>query len=127
MLTPDEIIDRLKPCHYRHNGIKNLGDKINFGFIAQDILKEFGDEYNFVQKDKEDEFLTVNYAQFIAPIVSVVKSQQEEINSLKKEVAEQKQTNIEFAKTNLELIQIIKKPKEYYILIPVDEIGYIMP
>lgn len=86
MLTPEEIISKLRPCHYRYNEVKGLGDKINFGFIAQDLLQDFGEEYNFVQKDKENEYFQVNYFQFIAPLVSVVKKQQEEIKKLKDEI-----------------------------------------
>lgn len=86
MLTPKEIINKLKPCHYKYNGNKDLGDKINFGFIAQDILEDFGEEYNFVTKDKEGNYLQVNYYQFIAPLVSVVKEQQKEIMRLKEEL-----------------------------------------
>lgn len=86
MLTPKEIINKLKPCHYKYNGNKDLGDKVNFGFIAQDILEDFGEDYNFVVKNKNDEYLQVNYYQFIAPLVSVVKEQQKEIEMLKMEV-----------------------------------------
>ncbi|WP_408098559.1 tail fiber domain-containing protein [Peredibacter sp. HCB2-198] len=86
MLTPKEIINGLKPCSYRYNEIKDLGDKINFGFLAQDILDTFGDEYNFVSKEKKGEYYQVNYLQFIAPLVSVLKEQQSEINLLKEEI-----------------------------------------
>lgn len=86
MLKSNEIIDRLKPCTYKYNEIKDLGDKINFGFLAQDILEEFGSNYNFVKKDPNDEFYQVNYYQFIAPMVSVIKEQRQEIELLKSEI-----------------------------------------
>lgn len=86
MLTPREIIEGLKPCTYTYNEIKNLGDKINFGFLAQDILEEFGEKYNFVKKDEDNDYYQVNYFQFIAPLVSVVKEQQLEIEKLKEEI-----------------------------------------
>lgn len=86
MLTPKEVIQKLRPCTYRYNDLKELGDKIQFGFLAQEIIEDFGDEYDFVRKDPHSEFYQVNYYQFIAPLVSVVKSQQEEINFLKEEI-----------------------------------------
>ena len=86
MLSAKEIIQGLKPCTYRYNDIKPLGDKLNWGFLAQDILEVFGEDYNFVQKNEGDEYFQVNYFQFIAPLVSLVKEQQEEINKLKEEM-----------------------------------------
>lgn len=83
MLTPKEILNELKPCHYKYNDIKDLGDKVNFGFLAQDLLDSFGDEYNFVTKEDGDDYFKVNYYQFISILVSVVKEQQVEINKLK--------------------------------------------
>ena len=91
MLTPKQIIEGLKPCHYRYNNEKELGDKINFGFIAQDILEAFGEDYNFVKKDSDGKFYQVHYYQFLAPLVSYVKSQQEEIEFLKNEIKELKE------------------------------------
>ena len=85
MLTPQEIIQRLKPCHYKYK--EGCGDRINFGFIAQDILETLGESYNFVVRDQGEQGLyKVNYYQFIAPIVSVLKQQQEEIEHLKEQV-----------------------------------------
>lgn len=64
----------------------DLDEKIHYGFLAQDLLASFGDEYAFVAKDKNSDYLKVNYFEFIAPIVSIVKKQQEEIENLKKEI-----------------------------------------
>lgn len=86
MLTARAVIQGLKPCTYKYNDLKELGDKINFGFLAQDILDEFGEEYDFVRKDPNSEFYQVNYHQFIAPLVSLVKNQQIEIDLLKEEL-----------------------------------------
>lgn len=86
MLTPKEIIEGLKPCSYKYNDNERFEDKVNFGFLAQDILDAFGDSYNFVTMDKESQYYKVNYFQFIAPLVSVVKEQQAEIKLLKEEI-----------------------------------------
>ena len=88
MLTAKEIIEGLKPCHYRYNGVKALGEGIHFGFLAQEILEEFGSDYSFVKKDGGGEYYQVNYYQFIAPMVSVIKEQQSEIDSLRDEIME---------------------------------------
>ena len=69
----------------------DLGDKVNFGFLAQDLLEAFGDQYNFVNKNEETGFYKVNYFQFIAPIVSYIKTQQQEIESLKEEIKKLKE------------------------------------
>jgi hypothetical protein len=78
--NPKEIIDKLKACTWRYNNIKHLDDKIHYGFIAQDILEAFGDEYNFV--DDSEEFYKVNYLEFIAPIIHVVQEQERNIKYL---------------------------------------------
>lgn len=82
MLTPREIVRGLKACCYRYNNKKDLGNKIHYGFLAQDILKAFGDEYAFVKKDANGEYYQVDYMEFIAPLVSVVNSQQDQIDEL---------------------------------------------
>ncbi len=71
---------------YNNDGIKDLGDKINFGFLAQDLLDTFGTDYNFVTKNENDDFYKVNYYQLISPIISVIQEQQKEIAFLKEEL-----------------------------------------
>lgn len=86
MLSPKEIISKLKVCTYKYNDKLPLGDKIQFGFLAQDLLEDFGDDYNFVAKNPQDEYYKVNYYQFIGPLVSVVQEQQKEIEKLREEI-----------------------------------------
>lgn len=86
MLIPKDIIKKLKVCRYKYNEKLPLGDKIQYGFLAQDLLRDFGEDYNFVVKDEESEYFKVNYYQFIAPLVSVVQEQQSEIEKLKEEI-----------------------------------------
>lgn len=90
MLTPKEVITKLKPCVYKYNQIKPLGDKVHFGFIAQDLIESFSSEYNFVTMDEQNEYHKVNYYEFIAPLVSVVQEQQKQIEALKKDIEELK-------------------------------------
>lgn len=79
-----EIFNKLRPVKWQYNKIKNLGDKIHFGFIAQE-LQELGKDYAFV--DDSGEYLKVNYTEFIGILTSVVKQQQQEINILKEEIS----------------------------------------
>lgn len=85
MLTPREILTRLLPCSWRYNKIKpELGDKIHFGFIAQDLLRAFGDKYGFV--DTTNDYLKVNYTEFIAPMVSIIMEQDARIQQLEQKL-----------------------------------------
>ncbi len=85
MLKCEDIIYSLKPCQYRYNDIKIINDKINYGFIAQDLLNSFGEEYNFVVKDKTG-YLMVNYDQFISPMVKVIQLQKQKIEELENRI-----------------------------------------
>jgi hypothetical protein len=77
--TPQEILKELKPCHWKYKPETGLGDKIHYGFIAQDLL-EIGEEYAFVNQDEK--YLRVNYQEFIGILVSVIKDQEERISKL---------------------------------------------
>lgn len=93
-LAPKEILKNLKPCHWKYKPDSDTDipglydDKIHYGFIAQDLLKSFGDEYAFVVNDGNDEdaYLRVNYMQFIGILTSVVKDQEERIQKLENQI-----------------------------------------
>ena len=80
-LSPEEIIDNLRPATYK----LKIDNKYHYGFIAQDVLEKFGDEYDFVTKG-QDGYFALNYHEFIAPIVSLLKKQSEEIRYLKQKI-----------------------------------------
>lgn len=82
--TPKEILDELKPCHWQYNKILDLDDKIHYGFIAQDLLKSFGTEYAFV--DTDEEYLKVNYNEFIGVLTSIIKNQEQRILELERKI-----------------------------------------
>lgn len=86
MLKPSEIIRRLKPSSWKYNKIKQLGNKIHYGFIAQDVLQEFGNDYNFV--DETEEYLKINYVEFIGPMVTVLQEQADQIQQLEHKIKE---------------------------------------
>jgi hypothetical protein len=90
LLTPQEIIQRLKPCTWKYNSIKDLGDKTHFGFIAQEVLETFGSDYNFV--DTSEEYLKINYFEFIAPLVKVVQNQDLKIKELEERILQLEST-----------------------------------
>lgn len=86
MLNPKDLIRRLKntTASYRYNKVKDLGDKVHFGFMAQKLVEEFGEDYAFVRKDPNGEYWMVDPGEFIAPIVSVINDQQDQIDELKR-------------------------------------------
>lgn len=87
MLTPCDIVFQLKPCTWRYNTtIPGLGDKIHYGFLAQDLVYSFGDEYGFV--DTTGEYMKVNYGEFIAPLTKVVQDQEQRIIQLEQQLKE---------------------------------------
>jgi hypothetical protein len=68
------FIKQLRPVQYR---MKNGNDRIDFGFIAQDIELTLGTEYNILGIGKtEDRMLSLRYTDFIAPMVKAMQEQQ---------------------------------------------------
>ena len=81
------LIMSIKPKEFRY---KNSPETLQYGVIAQDVLKILNDcgitQDTRICYGSEEEMYGVEYRQFIAPIISVIQSQQEEIDSLKQEV-----------------------------------------
>jgi hypothetical protein len=68
------FIRQLRPVHYR---LKNGNDRIDFGFIAQDIETLLGTEYNVLGiGGTEERLLSLRYTDFIAPMVKAMQEQQ---------------------------------------------------
>jgi len=87
LLTPKEILEKLKVCQYRYNeDIKpELGGKQQIGLIAQDLLEAFSDQdYDFVRE--REGYYQVNYTQFISVLISVVKDQEKRITELERKL-----------------------------------------
>ena len=87
------IVLGIKPVEFRY---KHRPEELQFGVIAQDIVKvlkehEVDENNRLCYKRDIDDMYTVEYKEFIAPILSVIQSQQEEIELLKQEVALLKQ------------------------------------
>lgn len=77
-----------KSFHYKEN--LDLPAELQFGVIAQDILK-IEKEFNVTEKNRlcyeeSDGMLAVEYKQLFAPIIKVIQIQQDEINDLKQRI-----------------------------------------
>jgi hypothetical protein len=84
-----DFILKLKPVSYQ---MKNLADnRLNWGFIAQDIEKLVGEENAILTiGGDEDRTLGLRYTDFVAPLVKAVQEQQQEIEDLQKELLKSK-------------------------------------
>ena len=82
-----EIVNKLKPVKYKYNDlIKNSSDKIHMGFIAQDLLTLFGEEYALVEECKDTKFLMVNYIELIAPLTKAVQELSKKVIELETQI-----------------------------------------
>ncbi len=76
-----DLVMALKPVEFR---LKDGNDRIDFGFIAQDIEALVGDEYNILGVGGDpDRTLSLRYTDFIAPLVKAVQEQQVQIEEQK--------------------------------------------
>lgn len=77
------VIKKLKPCSFKYND--KMPDKINFGFIAQDLAELFPmEKYSLVQQDESGN-LMVEYYQIIALLTKAIQEQQAQLDELLKE------------------------------------------
>jgi trimeric autotransporter adhesin len=83
-----DFVKALRPVQYR---LKSGNERIDFGFIAQDIEALIGTDYNVLGIGADaDRTLSLRYTDFIAPMVKAIQEQQGIIEQLKAEVAELK-------------------------------------
>lgn len=82
-----DFIKKLKPCKWRYNAPLNDG-RDHFGFIAQEINEIVNkDDYNFVIT--KEGYFSVNYYEFIGPIVKAIQELAEKIERLENEQKQQ--------------------------------------
>jgi hypothetical protein len=75
------FIKTLRPVQYR---LKEGNNRIDFGFIAQDIETLLGIDYNILGiGGTEERMLSLRYTDFIAPMVKAMQEQQVIIDDLK--------------------------------------------
>ena len=69
-----EVINRLNPVSWKWKD-NNMGNKTNYGFIAQEIeeIEEFNNS-DIIKKDYEDGFMRLQYQQLIGYISGSIKS-----------------------------------------------------
>jgi hypothetical protein len=85
------FIKALRPVEYRMN---EGNDRVDFGFLAQDIEALLGTDYNVLGIGGDaDRTLSLRYTDFIAPMVKAMQEQQEIIEQQKK-VNEQQEKSI---------------------------------
>jgi len=98
-----DFILKLKPVSYQ---MKNLADnRLNWGFIAQDIEKLVGEENAILTiGGDEDRTLGLRYTDFVAPLVKAVQEQQLEINSLQEQL-EKRDVQIQALEASLKNVQ----------------------
>lgn len=82
--TSKKFINSLSPKQYEFipNETRNLTKGKRYGFIAQDVEKITGKDFN-IAYDDDDKYKHLNYSDIIAPLVKVVQNQQKEIENLK--------------------------------------------
>lgn len=86
-----DFIAALKPVQYR---MRNGNDRLDFGFIAQDVETLIGDNYNLLCIASDaDRTLSLRYTDFIAPMVKamqeqqvIIKHQEESISAMRSEL-----------------------------------------
>lgn len=84
-----DFIQKLRPVSYH---MKNLSDeRINWGFIAQEVEELVGDENAIltISGDK-DRTLGLRYTDFVAPLVKAIQEQQMEIEDLQSQLLKSK-------------------------------------
>ena len=83
------------------------------GFIAQEVEEAANEmNYNFsgvVAPQNDTDHYAIRYAEFVVPLVKATQEQQEELETLKREIAELKQMIIDIATVNENTTQEIEK------------------
>jgi hypothetical protein len=83
-----DFVKALRPVQYR---LKSGNERIDFGFIAQEIEALIGTDYNVLGIGADaDRALSLRYADFIAPMVKAIQEQQGAIESQQGEINELK-------------------------------------
>lgn len=117
-----DMLKKFRPTKYNHKvnnpwGM-NFDDRLSYGFIAQEVEKEFPElikeqrkpstkDENGKELTEEITFKAVNYTAVIPMLVKGVQEQQEEIEILNKQLAEQKKFNEDLESRLKKLEQIL--------------------
>ncbi len=97
-----DFILKLQPVEYQ---MLQGNERLNYGFIAQDIEQLLGTNNNILTIDGDaNRTLGLRYTDFIAPLVKAIQEQQKQIEELK-----QQNKEIESLKAELEAIKTLLK------------------
>ena len=78
-----EFVNKLKPCKWRYKAPLNDG-KDHFGFVAQEVAEIVSkDDFGFV--GVREGYLTLNYMEFIGPLVKAVQELSDKVDKLERE------------------------------------------
>lgn len=96
------FIKSLRPVQYR---LIQGNDRIDFGFIAQEVEARIGTDYNVLGiAEDADRSLSLRYTDFIAPMVKAMQEQQAQIEMQQAQGVQQQET-IEAQKTRIEMLE----------------------
>jgi hypothetical protein len=85
-----DFIKSLRPVEFR---MKQGNERIDFGFIAQEIETLLGTKYNVLSIDNDkDRTLSLRYNDFIAPMVKAIQEQEKTIQAQQETILEQEKT-----------------------------------
>ncbi len=81
------LINQLRPIKYTYKS-ESSSPIINYGLIAQEVRPLFEENSNIVNgQETEDEYLSLEYIQFIAPLIGAVKELTQRNNELESRIA----------------------------------------
>jgi hypothetical protein len=104
-----DFIKALKPVEYK---LKKGNDRIDFGFIAQDVETLVGTKYNVLGIGKDAEHtLSLRYTDFIAPMVKAMQEQQALIDQQKTTITTQ-QNQIKSLEERLSRLESLMSGKQ---------------
>jgi hypothetical protein len=87
-----EFIRKLKPCYWKYKHPPLNDGKTHFGVVAQDV-NAIASRQDFAFVGFKGEYLTVNYYQFIGPMIAAIQQLDKKIKKLEKELKDAKKNS----------------------------------
>jgi len=83
-----DIVKKLKPAKFRYkkDAPVDVDNKIHMGFIAQDLLKQFGDDFAITTVNESNGFLMIRHEELIAPLTKAVQELLNKVNILENKI-----------------------------------------
>ena len=83
-----DLLNKLNPVSYNLKDTKKVP---SFGLIAQEVKKAFDDKTHCAYSDFENSYWTVNYIQFIAPLIGAVQELSKKVQDLEEYIRKMEQ------------------------------------